>query len=75
MDITKEKLNKIGFKRYYRDGVYRMSIGRNLLGKEIYLTIVDFETTYTWFVNSMDQFTGVTTMKRIKAILCAVGKI
>jgi hypothetical protein len=74
MDITKDKLIELGFKRYYRDGVWRMLIGKNVLGDKMYLTLVDFETAYTWYINSFEQFTGLTTMKRLQAVLCALGK-
>lgn len=74
MDITKDKLIELGFKRYYRDGVWRMGIGKNILGYKMYLTLVDFETAYTWYINSFEQFTGLKTMNRLNALLRAFGK-
>lgn len=75
MEITTEKLKKLGFKRYYKDEVYRLKIGTDVINRPIYLTIVSFETSYTWFINSYEQFKDLKTMKRLMSILHAVGHI
>ncbi len=75
MEITTDKLKELGFKRYYRDEVYRLRIGNDILGKPMYLTLVNFETACTWYVNSFEQFTGLKTIDRLLCVLRAVGNV
>ena len=65
MEITVEKLKELGFKRYYRDEVYRMKIGTDVINKPMYLTLVNFETSWTWYINSFEQFTGLKNNRQI----------
>lgn len=75
MEITVEKLKELGFKRYYRDEVYRMKIGTDVINKPMYLTLVNFETSWTWYINSFEQFTGLKTIDRLLCVLRAVGNV
>ena len=69
VDITKGKLINLGFKRYYKDNVWRIFIGRTISDKKMYLTVVDFETSYTFYINSSEQFRGLKKMERLNLLL------
>ena len=69
--ITIEVLRQRGFKRYYRDEVYRKVISEDSVKEKIYLTFVNFGDSYTWFTNSLQQFTGVKTIEKLDTILNA----
>jgi len=70
MKITTERLEVIGFKRYRRDGVYRIKIGNDILNKPMYLTVVQFTTNWTWYVNPYEQYKGLKTIKQVE-IVCS----
>lgn len=75
MEITTNKLKELGFKKYYRDEVYRLRIGNDGIGKPMYLTVVNFNTSWTWYINSFEQFTGLKTIDRLMCVLRAVGNV
>lgn len=73
MEITTNKLTKLGFKRYYRDEVYRLKIKNNVLNKPMYLTMVNFYDSWTWFINPFEQFTGLKKLQTLKTIIKLVN--